>query len=360
MEGLLPLSGHTLPPPAYSGAIRHAGILPRPVPKRPPPEDLPDPSKPNPWSLDSQALIAQIREARWPAGPICPKCQSVVVIRFGRRNGVQRYRCKDCFRCFNDLTGTVLQGIRHRDRWLDFNSCMVRGLTVRKAAAEVGISKNTSFAWRHRIIANLAASDSQITLAGIVELCQRKIIVSHKGSGPPRHDPPGITPNIKRQWSRNILSPMAPPSRIAFLLLAVDRTGKARAQLLSRTDGPGFSPVVRELAASVATICVERGQGLWPKPCDKTPRLTWVGRTRGRISPVDEDAEGPLYHTHNVKHLMREYNRWEMRFHGVATKYLLRYVAWFWRVYSLDTVREDAAAKKLLFAALHADQIEVG
>jgi transposase-like protein len=41
-------------------------------------------------------------------------------VRYGRRGGVQRYKCKGCYFHFTDLTGSVLHRMRRRDLWLDF------------------------------------------------------------------------------------------------------------------------------------------------------------------------------------------------------------------------------------------------
>ena len=41
----------------------------------------------------------------------CPRCASADVIKFGKwEEWYQRYRCKGCGCCFNDLTGTIFEG----------------------------------------------------------------------------------------------------------------------------------------------------------------------------------------------------------------------------------------------------------
>lgn len=46
----------------------------------------------------------------------CPYCGSTEAVRFGQRNGIQRYRCrgKDCGKMFSDLTGSILSGHEKR------------------------------------------------------------------------------------------------------------------------------------------------------------------------------------------------------------------------------------------------------
>lgn len=48
----------------------------------------------------------------------CPKCGSVSVSKNGKRNGRQRYLCKDCHRTFGDTYGTLLSS-GFNGYWLD-------------------------------------------------------------------------------------------------------------------------------------------------------------------------------------------------------------------------------------------------
>ena len=66
-------------------------------------------------SASPQLLIAEtcqsyIHTLRWEDRPLqCPRCQSYAVGPWGTyhyRSGCKRYRCRDCQRTFNDLTGT--------------------------------------------------------------------------------------------------------------------------------------------------------------------------------------------------------------------------------------------------------------
>ncbi len=49
---------------------------------------------------------------------------------------------------FNALTALI----RHKDKWFDYEQAMVQGVSVRKAAVSCGVTKNTSFKWRHRFL----------------------------------------------------------------------------------------------------------------------------------------------------------------------------------------------------------------
>ena len=66
-----------------------------------------------PALIDDAKCFALVRQHRWPEGVRCPFCASPAVIRDGcdeTQPCRQRYRCKQCARRFDDLTGTVLAG----------------------------------------------------------------------------------------------------------------------------------------------------------------------------------------------------------------------------------------------------------
>jgi transposase-like protein len=84
------------------------------------------------------AVVTALIEARFGERAPCPHCQSMRVGPWGRASGLRRYRCRDCGKSFNALTGTPLARLRKRSAW--------------KAAAQCGVSVPTSFRWRHRFL----------------------------------------------------------------------------------------------------------------------------------------------------------------------------------------------------------------
>jgi transposase-like protein len=118
-------------------------------------------------SLLQQQTVAVIEDAG-ARHRACPRCRSSHLHRHGEAHGLQRYRCADCGRTFNALTDTPLARLRHRTKWLPYLECMLQSPTVRRAAALVGIHKNTSFRWRHRFLAR-TKSDRSLPLDGITE-----------------------------------------------------------------------------------------------------------------------------------------------------------------------------------------------
>ena len=63
--------------------------------------------------IDDAKCFAAVRKMRWPEGVVCPHGEGKHVIKFGRdatQEHRQRYRCKSCGRCFDDLAGTIGEG----------------------------------------------------------------------------------------------------------------------------------------------------------------------------------------------------------------------------------------------------------
>lgn len=75
------------------------------------------------------------------------------MVRNDVTRGLQRYRCRDCGRTFNALTGTQLVRLRHRERWPGQAQALIDGLSVTKAA----VARGTAFRWSHRLTAHRAA-----------------------------------------------------------------------------------------------------------------------------------------------------------------------------------------------------------
>ena len=94
----------------------------------------------------------ELVQSRLAQAPSCPKCRGAKVVRNGQADGLQRYKCRGCGVSFNALTGTPLARLRHRDKWMLQSQALDQGLSVRKAAARMGVHRTTSFRWRHRFL----------------------------------------------------------------------------------------------------------------------------------------------------------------------------------------------------------------
>ena len=125
-------------------------------------------------------IIALIEQIRAPARR-CPRCDCTRCHRHGRANDLQRYRCHQCGRTFNDLTGTPLARLRLRGKWIDYLAALLDALPVRPTADRTGVHRNTAFRWRHRFL-HWVKLDRPRHVNGIVEADEMFLLESQTGS----------------------------------------------------------------------------------------------------------------------------------------------------------------------------------
>ena len=122
---------------------------------------------------------AAIVDEKFASSPVCPNCKSGSIHKWGVVSGIQRYRCKDCGRSFNALTGTSMAHLRKKDLWLEYSKALTESLSLSKAAERCGIDRTTAFRWRHRFLQ--APSQNKVSCAGITEVDETYFRESFKG-----------------------------------------------------------------------------------------------------------------------------------------------------------------------------------
>jgi len=263
----------------------------------------------------------------------CVACGAQRLYRHGYDRGLQRYRCRECGKTFNPLTGTPLARLRHRAKWLDYLDKMLEATSVRASAKAVDVHRNTAFRWRHRFL-HLAKDDRPSRLAGIAEADELFILESQKGS---RHlDRPPRKRGGKA--SRRGIS-----RELDCILVARDRTGRTvdfvtgRGAVTKHQLHRHLKPV---LDPDVLLVTDSHGAyRAFAREADishEAVNLRAGERVRGAI------------HVQHVNAYHRRFRQWLARFHGVASRYLPNYLGWRW---ALDGDR-IASSEHFLRAAL--------
>ena len=86
----------------------------------------------------------------------CPNCHSKNIKKNGKYKDRQLYKCKDCNKKFNELTGTPFHHTRLVYKQIvDAYDCLVNKLSIRKTANKIGVSVRTAFVLRFKIISCL-------------------------------------------------------------------------------------------------------------------------------------------------------------------------------------------------------------
>ena len=257
------------------------------------------------------ALLESVAQAQLA----CPACHSHHLHRHGHAHGLQRWRCVPCGRTFNALTGTPLARLRHKALWLDYADCLLASDSVRKAARQLGVHRNTTFRWRHRFL-SLAKTDRPHGLHGIAEADELYLLESQKGARK-------LTRPARRRSGHALKRGIS--NEQVCIVVARDRTG----QTLDFVAGKG------------ALTQAQLHRCLLPM-IDQDILLVTDGhaayRAFAREAGISHQAinlragirvQGAA-HVQNVNAYHSRLRGWLRPFHGVATRYLPNYLGWRW------------------------------
>ncbi len=128
----------------------------------------------------SPTLIeAEIREK-----PGCAYCGSGHVVKNGsRKDGTQRYLCRDCKKSFILSSNSLTSRTRKRlSVWNEYLQCMLDKMTLSESAEKCGISLATAFAWRHKILDTLKTIADQDDPDRTIEIDLTPFDDSYKGN----------------------------------------------------------------------------------------------------------------------------------------------------------------------------------
>jgi transposase-like protein len=244
--------------------------------------------------------------------PSCPYCMGTELYRWGSASKLQRYRCRQCHRTFNALTGTPLARLRHKGKWIEFEQAMIQGLSIRKSADSCSIAKNTSFRWRHRFL-QLPAMQQSRKMNGIVEADETYFLESFKGQ---RHFPRSPRKRGGKAVKRGTSKEQIP------VLVVRDRHGETADYILRNTSMSQIEPALIPLLHKDVILCT-----------DGMPTYKQIARHANIVHrPVNLAAgrrvKNTIYHIQNVNAYDSRLKQWMIKFHGVATRYLVNYLGW--------------------------------
>ncbi len=262
-----------------------------------------------------QQVIALI-EAHGADRLACPRCGARAAHRHGHAHGLQRWRCCQCARSFNALSGTPLARLREKGKWLPYLACMLDSATVRRAAARTEVHRSTSFRWRHRFL-TWAKADRLVPLTGLAEADETYLLESQKGAR-------RLTRPARRRGGGDA---DGTSSDHVCMLVVRDRGGRTvdavtgRAPLRCAQLEHHLAPVLG--MGSVLVSGAHPAYGAFARACGVSHRAV-TRPARGR-----RPGGGRLC---NVTAYRRRFTQWLRRFRGVATRYLSNYLGWQWAV----------------------------
>lgn len=269
--------------------------------------------------VDQSKSFSEISKVKAEIGEInqkhCPHCKSQQIVANGKNNGVQRFRCKSCFKNFSENTGTSLAHLKKPHLWNTYVRNMFEGYSIAKCAELTGISIQTSFDWRHKILGSLQ-SLSPANFDGISESDDVFFNYSEKGSRyldrkPRKRGNDGIKQGISDDKVAVILT----CDRKHHKDLKVAKRGRIR-----KID------IQKALSGKLdknAVLCTDSHRSY-------TAFTKQEGIKHEKLNARKKQyVKNKIYHVQNVNQTAGALKDWMGKFKGVATKYLQNYLSWY-------------------------------
>jgi len=242
----------------------------------------------------------------------CPYCQSNLFVKNWKRKGVQKFKCKSCCRIFTAKTGTSSRKIQKLEKFEAYKSLMLEGyLPLKKMASKIGISIQTAFDWRHKILGGLKGTDKNFD--GITEIDDIWFLYSQKGRKGLKY--PRKRGGSKRKGDNDFQ---------AKILITADRKSKIDLSLV-RIGRLKKADIKRNVARKFTNDAI--------LVLDKHSSIAAFAKSEG-IKHVSfketEHTAGKQYHVQTVNNMTaRLKSLVNHRLRGVSTKYFQSYANWF-------------------------------
>ena len=257
-----------------------------------------------------KAVTAAI-EDRLGGERVCPHCGCTRSVGRGRADGLQRYRCKDCGKTFNALTGTPLARLRQKEHWLDFGRALSEGDTVAESAERCDVAVSTAFRWRHRFLK--AADTAAKTLKGIVEADETYLLSSRKGER-------GLDRKARKRGGT--ASKRGTSKEFTPAIVAVDRSGATFSAILPAVTAKAAEQALGPVLDPDALLVTD-GSSIDPA-CAAALGITHEALNHSK----GERVRGDLHiNTVNSRHEALKTFLQVRR--GIATRYFDSYLRWF-------------------------------
>ncbi len=264
---------------------------------------------------------AFLTKERFSEGRFCPHCGHAHVVRNGhRKDGTQRYVCKGCGKSFVASSNSILFSTKKELAvWQKYINCMMHGFTVRKTATICGISINTSFFWRHKILDALQEKTMNDTISGIVEADETFFPLSYKGNH--KNSTTFKMPRKSHKRGKSIHTRGLSHEQVC-VPCSINRSGKSMAKVanLGKATRKSLKAVYKGKIEERSILCTDKLQGYRSMACE-------MGINLIQIKAGKTIAKG-IYTLQHINQYHSGLKGFLYVFHGVSTKYLNNYLVW--------------------------------
>ena len=202
--------------------------------------------------------------------------------------------------------------LRHKGKWLEQARAMADGLTVHRAAQDLGVAASTAFRWRHRFLA-LPGGVKPAALAGVAEIDETYVLESFKGRKV-------VGRKARKRGGRAAKGGL---SREQIPVMVVrDRSGPTTDYVLTDTRKAAVMAVLQPILPPDVVVCTDGGGSIGQAVKD-------LGLEHHAVVTSSGVHALGAWHIQNVNSYHGRRKQWMRRFNGVATSYLESYLGWF-------------------------------
>lgn len=249
----------------------------------------------------------------------CPFCSSTDVYRRGKQNGSQTYQCKECSKHYRDTTGTALYNIQKKEKWQSYLDLMERGTPIKVIAKKLGISIQTSFDWRHKVLSSLEQFIPN-ELTDEVECDELEFSLSNKGEHNLDRKPRKRATDFKRNKDKDKVS------TVQVVTLVERNTGDKIFKVVEtkRLTKEQISKALDGKIKDGTTLITDKHPSY--KAYSKGNKQIKHKRLLAKDHVDKKDKTIHLQKVNNVHSQVRDFIR---PFNGVSSKYLQNYLNWY-------------------------------
>lgn len=249
-----------------------------------------------------------------PDRPGCPYCKDSNVIKYGHRNGKQRFFCHGCGQTFLHSTGTLTHHSHFsRSVWADLIRDTLTGETLDSSAKKLGFSHQTAFNMRHKTLMALQdmLEKEPAILSGTAELDETFVLDCYKG----KHVPEKAGRSARKHGATAAKRGIS--SEYVAICTGIQRGGGAVAKTVNRAKPSG-----KELC-SIFSTHIEEGTLILTDGLRSYKSLE--AATGCTVVNVNREKGRGLFNLNMVNSLHSFIKGMYVHYRGVATKYINRY-----------------------------------
>ncbi|MDO5852457.1 MAG: hypothetical protein Q4Q23_08215 [Methanobacteriaceae archaeon] len=265
----------------------------------------------------------------------CPKCGEKHFIKYGSFNGIQRYKCKECNHTFSKVTNSLrMYSKKDIVLWNDFIKMTFEQKPLRKCSAELGISLDTAFSWRHKVLYFLGKIKSIRKLKGYVHMEAITIGANNKGNY--RKNRPNYINGVSRQFrflKADKIEIIGVKSSENEMILIPNKIFKARFSKRTFENEEHYKEEVGAKITNKTYIKSYKSNMVRKIAIKHNNRLPDLIKIQNGYTSIDEyqkfgiyyDVKDTLANDEVIEKLSRSISKYLECYRGISTKYLQQY-----------------------------------